>query len=137
MKLSAETQRKVVMDALLRADGDRQKAAEDIGVSFRSINRYIKDLDLYPFIDKMGWNKHKGPPRTGAGTPVIRMRILAHIRKHAGSINYGELTMEIYGADGRPERQRIYSALTQMQENGQIRIEGDRWVTTDNIRQIA
>ena len=134
MRLTPETQRKVVLEALMSAGGDREEAAKTLGVSVRSLNRYIKELDLYPVIDKMGWMKHKGPPRGGGS--VVRMRILSHIRKHHGSVDYGALAIEIYGADGRVERQRIYSALEQMRASDQIKIEGDRWTIVADPRLV-
>ena len=129
MRLTHETQRKVVLEALMSSAGDRVEAAKKLGLSLRSLNRYIKDLDLYPVIDKMGWMKHKGPPRGGGS--VIRMRIREHIRKHKGAVDYGALAIEIHGADGRVERQRIYSALEQMRSSEQIKIVDDRWVIVE------
>ncbi len=132
MKLTPETQTKVVMEALMSANGNREKAATALEVSVRTLNRYIKDLNLYPFIDKMGWIQQKGPPRGNKGGSVVRMRILGHIRKNKGSIDYGVLTKEIYGADGRPERQRIYSALDQMKAAGMLDIVNDRWAIIED-----
>lgn len=126
MRLTPETQRKVVLEALMSASGDRDEASKSLGVSLRSLNRYIKELDLYSVIDKMGWIKQKGPPRGGGS--VVRMRIIAHIRANHGSVDYGQLTQQIYGSDDRVTRQRIYTALDQMRANGTLKIVGDKWV---------
>lgn len=117
----------------MSADGNREKAAKALQISLRSLNRHIKDLNLYPFIDKMGWIKQKGPPRGAKGGSVVRMRIIAHIRVNKGAVDYGALTQEIYGADGRTERQRIYTALDQMKNQGQIQIRDDRWVLVEDL----
>ncbi len=131
MRLTAETHRRIVLEALMTANGEREDAAKALGISLRSLNRHIKELDLYPVIDRMGWMKHKGPPRGGGS--VVRMRIIAHIRASLGSIDYGALAVEIYGADGRVERQRIYSALEQMRQANQIKIVEDKWVIAEDV----
>lgn len=128
MKLTRETQTKVVMDALKDANGDRVVAAETLEVSERTLNRYIKDLNLYPYIDRMGWLLNNGPPRSNEGGSTVRARMLSYIRRHRGVVDYEKMTLEIYGSDGRAWRQRIYSALDQMKAAGIVKNDNDRWI---------
>jgi len=40
-----------ILDALIRADGDLEFGAEILGVSLRTLYRYIQELRMYPEID--------------------------------------------------------------------------------------
>lgn len=133
MKLSPETQRKLVWESLFKADGNREEAAKAMGVSARTFYRYIRDLDLYPELDKMGWTSQPGPPRGGAKGAVstVRMRAIAHIKKNKGEIDYGALAIELYAKDGRSERQRVYSMLDDLIKQGRVAIRGERWMVLD------
>lgn len=139
MKLSSETQRKLVWEALMKAGGNREEAARAMGVSPRTFYRYIRDLDLYTELDKMGWTAKPGPPRGApSGTmSTVRMRALAHIRKHRGDVDYGALAIEIYGKDGRVERQRIYSMLDDLLKQKRVAIANERWVVLDDKVKVG
>lgn len=120
MKLPPDTARKLVFEALFKHDGDREKAAHELGVARRTFDRWIKTLNLYDQIDMMGW-KRPGPPRgMPRGSSVIRARIVAYIRKHRGVVDYGKLAIEIYGEDSRTTRQNIYTALDDLKNQGVV-----------------
>jgi len=130
MKLTEAEARTRVWKALLEADGDRAKAAELLACSRRTLDRYIRDLDLYPQIDSMGWLHHAGPPRgVPKGSSIVRQQVLSHLRKTKGKPNYGELAVEIYGVDNPTTRQRIYSAIEDMKQRSQLMYDDktERW----------
>lgn len=132
MKLTDDHMRKIVWEALFKHDGNREKAAESLGVSNRTFYRYLSKLDLYPLMDKMGWTANPGPPRGAPkGSSVVRSRVIAAIRRERGMIDYGALATEIWGEDNRMSRQRLYSALEDLKKQGRLRMESERWVLTD------
>jgi len=62
-----EVAKQEILDALHRCEGDRDLAAKMIGVSLRTLYRYIQVLKMYPEIDeayeRWGFEKFGGPPR--------------------------------------------------------------------------
>jgi hypothetical protein len=130
MKLPREQAQKVIWDALFKAEGNREKAAELMGVSPRTFYRYLRDHEMYPIMDRMGWTSHAGPPRgEPKGSSVVRMRILAFIKAHRGVVDYGKLSVDIYGEDNPTTRQRLYSTLEQMKSAGRVAMDEEtgRW----------
>lgn len=122
--------REQVLTALIKTGGDRPKAAAMLGKSERTLNRYIHDLNLFAELDKRGLIKHAGPPRNAErGTSMRETAILAHIKKHAGEVDYGELATALYGADNEKTRQRLYSAFSELKAKGKIATDGARWFT--------
>lgn len=134
MKLTPEMQRKLVWEALMKTDGNREKAAKLLTVSPRTFYRYIRDLDLYAELDKMGWTSRPGPPRSvpkKTGASSVRLRILAHVRRRAGDVDIGELAIEIYNRDDRRAREFVYQGLDALVEQGRLAVVGERWVVID------
>jgi hypothetical protein len=128
MKLPKETGQKLMFEALFKHDGDRAAAAKEMGISLRTFYRYLQTYDMYPILDRLGWTANAGPPRgEPKGASVVRHRILAHIKKNRGAIDYGALAMELYGGDTAKERQRIYSALEDMRNRGRLELKDERW----------
>lgn len=126
MKMPKEVAQKLMFEALFKHDGDRAAAAKELGVSLRTFYRHLGDYDMYPMMDRLNWTKNPGPPRgEPKGSSVIRMRIMAHIKKHRGKVDYGKLAEELYGSDTTAHRQRVYSALEAMKKLGRVRLDGD------------
>lgn len=137
MRVPDNIKRKLLWDCLFKHDGDRAKVAKELRISERTLYRDIAKLDLYSAIDKMGWSR-PGPPRgMPKGSSVIRMRIIAHIKTNKGVVDYGELVREIYGQDTPAMRQRIYSALEALKQQGRIDIEGDKWILKSEMVQVT
>lgn len=142
MRLTPEHQRRLIMESLIKAEGNRDIAAKSLGMSLRTLNRHIKDLDLYIQMEAMGLMRGKGPPRGVAkGMSMVRMRILAHIRKNKGNVEFGKLALEIYNEDSRPARQRLYSAMEDLRNQGRVVVvEDGRWRIIEEpvltVRQI-
>lgn len=126
--MASDDLRKQVWDALVLAKGNREKAAEILGKSVRTVNRYIHDLDLFADMDKAGLIKHAGPPRhADRGTSRREQEIVAHIKKNKGEVDYGELSRAMYNKDNDMTRQRLYSAMTELKSKGVIASDGIRW----------
>lgn len=126
--LASDDLRKAVWDALVKAKGNRPRAAEILGKSERTLNRYIHDLNLFADMDKAGLIKHAGPPRNEErGTSRREEAILAYIKKHKGDVDYGELAVQLYGADNPTTRQRLYSAFNELKGKGSIATDGLVW----------
>lgn len=126
------TLKQQVWDALTQTKGDRDLAAQKIGKSVRTLNRYIAELDLYEEMDKAGMMRNAGPPRgprdPGAPRESNRQKaVVSHIKAHNGEIDYGELATEMYGADNPKTRSRTYVAVTELTEKGAIANDGQRW----------
>lgn len=127
-KLASDDLRKEVWDALVKHEGDREKAALQIGKSLRTLNRHIHDLNLYPDLDKAGFIRNQGPPRGVArGTSLRETQIIRHIKKNHGEIDYGALAFDMYGEDNDKTRQRVYTALNELKGKGKIALDGIRW----------
>lgn len=120
--------RKEVWNALVKAKGDRAKAAALLGKSERTVARYIHDLNLFDEMDKAGFMRHAGPPRKSArGTSIRQDKIFRHIKKNKGQVDYGELATDMYEADNPTTRQRVYIAMGELKGKGVIGDDGDRW----------
>lgn len=120
--------RKEVWTALVKAKGDRDKAAELLDKSVRTLNRYIHDLDLFNDMEKAGMIKHAGPPRNQErGTSRRQTEIFRHIKKSKGLVDYGDLAVELYGADNPRSRQRVYIAMNELKGKGAIGDDGEKW----------
>ncbi len=106
---------------------EREIAADELGISYRTLNRRIKELDLYEDLDKLGLIQNPGPPR-GAGASSWRQAvILKHIKKNFGEIDYDELAMEMYNHKEQKFKQRCYVALSDLKAKGVIAVVGDKW----------
>jgi hypothetical protein len=128
MKMPKEKAQALMFEALFKHDGDREAAAKEMGISPRTFYRYLSKLDMYPILDRLGWTQNAGPPRgEPKGSTVVRARILVHIAKNNGFIDYGQLAEEIYGEDTPNHRQRLYSALEDMKKRGRVGFDGIRW----------
>lgn len=126
--MASDDLRKQVWEALVKTKGNRPKAAELLGKSERTLNRYIHDLNLFEEMDKAGLIKHAGPPRRAErGTSIREQKIVAHIKKYGGEVDYGELSLDMYGMDNDKTRQRLYSAMTELKAKGIIASDGIRW----------
>lgn len=127
-RLASDELRKQVLDALVKHKGDRDAAAESIGKSFRTLNRYIHDLNLFADMEKLGLIKKNGPPRNAErGTSVRWEKVQKHVKKFKGEIDYGELAIDLYGVDNEVMRHRLYSALNEYKTRGMIANDGTRW----------
>ena len=47
--LGGKSDRQMICDALIEAEGDRHKAAESLGISYRTLQRRVKEHDLGGF----------------------------------------------------------------------------------------
>jgi hypothetical protein len=128
-RLSATDElRKEVWDALVKAKGDREKAAALLGKSERTLNRYIHDLNLFADMDKAGMIKHAGPPRNAERGESRRQEVIfKHIKKNKGQVDYGELATDLYGDDTPKTRQRVYIAMNELKGKGEVGDDGDKW----------
>jgi hypothetical protein len=118
----------LVWKSLVKHKGDRAKVAEELGKSERTLNRYIADLNLYAAMDKAGLIRNPGPPRgVERGTSAREEKVVSHIRKNKGEIDYGELAVEMYAADNEKTRQRVYTTLGELKGKGVIALDGQRW----------
>lgn len=116
--------RKLVWDMLVKHGGNREATAKELGKSVRTLNRYIKDLNLYPDMDKAGFIHHAGPPREAdIPVPTKSERIIAYIRE----VNYHALCLELYGSDSRDVRTRLFVALNKLKADGRIGKDEERW----------
>lgn len=126
--LPSDEQRKVVWESLVKHEGVREKAADELEVSLRTLNRYIAELNLYADLDKAGLIRNPGPPRgVERGTSLREPMVVKHIKKHHGEIDYGDLANEMYGADNDRTRQRVYTTLNDLKMRGVIALDGHRW----------
>jgi len=109
----------------------RAAAAETLDVSDRTLNRYLKDLNLYPDMDKAGMVLNPGPPRgDAAGTSNRELAVKRHIVKNHGEIDYEQLAREMYANVRLPKEkliQRCYVALSELRAKGIIALDGKRW----------
>ncbi len=120
--------RDIVWQAIVRHEGDREGAAEHLGCSVRTLNRWISRLNLYPDLDKAGYIKNPGPPRgVERGMSMVVPVIKSHIKKYKGEIDYGELAEELYGEDNHTHRHRVYTALSAMKASGEVAVDDRRW----------
>lgn len=127
-KPASDELRKQVWEALFKFKGDRQAAAEALGKSPRTLNRYISELDLYGEMDKAGMMANKGPPRKSEGGVSLReTAVVNHIKKNKGEVDYGELAMEMYGEDSDTTRKRCYTTLSELKGKGVIANDGFHW----------
>jgi len=128
MGMNRAADRDQVWEATVKHEGDREKAAAELRISVRTYNRYLDDYNLYPDMDKAGYIKRRGPPRNSeGGTSMRKEAILRAIKKYSGELDYGELAIDLYGADTDDLRQRCYSALNDLKNNGVIANDGKRW----------
>lgn len=126
--LASDTLRDLVMVTLRDCDGVRAAAADKLGVSLRTLNRYIADLNMYQDIDKEGLRRNAGPPLKAEGGGSRRLRVLVdYIQETGGNIDYGVLAKRIYGADTATTRQRLYTALNEYQRRGIVGSDGHTW----------
>ncbi len=125
-RFSTTEMRKIVWDALVKAKGDRDIAAEILGKSVRTLNRYVRDLNLYADMDKAGMIKNAGPPRNGE-PPLREGAIVRHITKNHGEIDYDELCVEMYGQVTEKFMARVYVAVSELRGKGVIALDGKRW----------
>ncbi len=121
-----------VWDAIVKAGGDRVKAAKLLGVHFRTLNRYINQYDLFDQIEKAGYMLSVGPPRVRDGILSKRKPIiLEHIIKTGGRVNFAELANLIYGDSTRVELSRVYSAVNELKGAGVIGFAEGRYFVLD------
>ncbi len=126
--LASDELRDHVLSAMTDARGNRERAAEMMGVSLRTLNRYISRLDLFAELDKRGPIKHAGPPRNqDRGSSNRKGVVLDYVKKHGSDFDYGELTMLLYGQDTPLARGRLYTTLTEYKGKGYIATDGVRW----------
>lgn len=127
-KLASDELRDQVWKALVAADGDRLKAAEALGKSERTLNRYIRDLNMYPDMDKAGFIRNQGPPRGEAwGKSLREPVVLQHIGRNGGEIDYSELAVEMYRVANEKTLQRVYTTLHELKSKGVIGCAGSHW----------
>lgn len=127
-RLASDDLRQEVLDALVKHKGDREAAAASMGKSFRTLNRYIHDLNLFDEMEKLGLIKKAGPPRNEArGTSMRWTKVQRHIKKYRGEIDYGELAVDCYGVDNEVTRHRLYVTLNEYKDRGMIANDGTRW----------
>lgn len=127
-RFSSDELHDLVWKSLVKHQGDRAKVAAELGKSERTLNRYIADLNLYAAMDKAGLIRNQGPPRgVERGTSVREGVVVAHIKKHKGEIDYGQLAIDMYGADNEKTRQRVYTCLGELKSKGVIALDGTRW----------
>lgn len=119
-----------VWRAIVEASGNRKDAAVKLGVSERTLERYIKQYDLIEMMDKAGYTQRKGPPRGGIkeGQESSRHAAIRHaVEQNDGRIDYRKLALAIYGSDSPEARRRVYSAMNDMKLAGKIAHDGARW----------
>ena len=127
-KNASDELRDEVWKALVKAKGDRVKAAEILGKSVRTLNRYISELNLFPDMDKAGFIKHAGPPRgVERGESRRQTVITAHIKKRKGEIDYSDLAVELYGESTPKTVQRVYTAMNDLKGKGVVATDGLTW----------
>lgn len=132
MKLPRQTERTIVWDTLMRHSGDRKKTAVELGVSERTLSRYITALDLHEDMDRMGWKAHRGPPPgVSKGSSIVRIRLIDYIKRNRGEIDYTKLVKEIYGQDTPSTRYKLYAAMEEVQKQGVVVYDGQRWRVLD------
>lgn len=136
MKIPDDQARKIVWEALFRHDGDRAKAAEELGVSIRTLYRRLDRLGLYDMVDKMGWTDHKGPPRKlPRGASVALIEVLAAIREGKGRISVGQLATKLYGSDTPDLRDRTRGILADLVQRRAIRQDRDNvWYIEEIVK---
>lgn len=102
--------------ALELSGGDREGAAEFLGVSLRTLARVMSALRL-------------APPHVENRNNGTSDALLSYIRGCTGGvIDYGEAALELYGEDTRATRQRVMSKLTRLQQSGRIeRVAEGTW----------
>lgn len=127
--------RRITWDALLRTEGNREKAAEMLGVSLRTLNRYIHNLNLYADMDKAGLLHNVGPPRINDKKPRLtrEARIVAHIKANRGQLDYQQLALEMYRCTSKSAMNRVYTALTELKRSGKIGHTGTEWFVLDIV----
>lgn len=117
-----------VWAALVRHKGVRAKAADALGVSIRTLNRYIENYNLFNAMEKAGLMHHKGPPRGGIVDQTHREKtIRAAIKRYDGRPDYSELAEELYGKPTPTNVQKVFSALNDLKIKGSIANDGEKW----------
>lgn len=126
----SERLRLVLWESLLRNRGDRTAVAREFDKSVRTINRYIKDFDLYADIDRAGLKKKTGAPRAAdkaAGEKTLGERTCDYIRAHDGDVNYIELANQLYGSSNGAALNRLCAILNDLKSKGLIAKDESRW----------
>jgi hypothetical protein len=136
---NSETARDMLFLELLKADGDRNKAAQAIGVSARTFNRNIQKFNMYDDMERMGWVRHQGPPRTATPyvTSTVGRRILTLLKDGFDVSDYAKLVVELFGVDIPSTRNRLYKVMDELQVHSEIRWneESESWeiVSSDTV----
>jgi len=128
-KPTTDELRKQVWDALTRAEGDRERAAELMGVSLRTLNRYIAECKLYTDIDKAGLKRNEGPPRGAPrGTSIFKELAIAYIRKHGDALDRDAMAESLWpNVPVETRKQRLYELMNRLKTQGEIATDGERW----------
>lgn len=75
IKVIPDVARKEILDCLRKNDGNREDAANELGVARRTFYRWLKELDLYEAIDELlfslGYEPYPGPPRKAKTTKKV------------------------------------------------------------------
>ncbi len=129
MKLPRDKQRDIVWEAIFRHDGDQNAAAEALGIHRRTLQNHVAELGLSESIKAMGWSKPPGRAHGYKPAPkiagIIQDRIIEHIRKGGGQVNYGTLAFDVYGIDNLASRERIYKVFETMKETSMLSYDRD------------
>lgn len=120
--------RDAVWAAIVRFNGDRKKVAAFLGVSMRTVERYLDHFNLRSDMDKHGYTHHRGPPRgQPGGTSYRQERIFKAIEKFEGKLNYKVVAEYMYGDSSEIAVQRVYNALYELKSAGKIAFAEGVW----------
>lgn len=115
-----------LFDAMLETDGDRDAAAEVLGVSRRTFYREQARLDMAAAFEKMGWRPGVTGPKSGSGSAsgmeIIKIQVFELIRKKPRAFSdLPSMAREIFGKDEVRSREKVFSAVGALMTIGRIR----------------
>ena len=128
MKMGYDQVRQQVFRVMLKHDGNRARAAEDLNVSIRTFYRYLDEQQLHPLLERCGWHHHAGPPRGNNSRSIVYGLVKKHIRVGRGYVDLARLAMEVFSEDSPAIRQKLFTTLESMRRAGHLSFDGvDRW----------
>lgn len=129
MTLNRAADRDEVWKVLQKYGTDREGAAKELGISFRTLGRRLEKFNLYPDMDKAGLVQRRGPPRKGR-EPMWKQRaekIKEAVKEMDGVMDYGRLSIGLFGEDSPRCRQMIHIEMNQLRNKGILGFDGEVW----------
>lgn len=136
MKMTTSQAQAAIFGAMMKHNGDRDAAAAELGKSIRTFYRELGRFEMYDILERCGWKRNAGPPRRKASGMVLTLRsgIIRYLKTHTGPLDYGKLTVFLFGIDAPDKRKVVFTEIDALvglrrvelvEETGAVRVLPD------------